>query len=73
LNSYTASPNPAVAALVDAVRGRGVRGVGQSSWGPSVFAVVGSADEAARLVTALPGGVRGWVARASAGHAVERG
>jgi len=65
--------DPAVAALVDAVRGRGVRGVGQSSWGPSVFAVVGSADEAAQLVTALPGGVRGWVARASAGHAVERG
>jgi beta-RFAP synthase len=65
--------DPAVAALVDAVRGLGVRGVGQSSWGPSVFAVVGSADEAAALVKALPGGVRGWVARASAGHSVDRG
>ncbi|MFO0797985.1 MAG: hypothetical protein U0804_10940 [Gemmataceae bacterium] len=65
--------DPAVAALVEAIRGRGVRGVGQSSWGPSVFAVVGSADEAARLATTLPGGVRGWVARASAGHVVERG
>ncbi|QDU23233.1 beta-RFAP synthase [Urbifossiella limnaea] len=65
--------DPAVAALVDALRSRGVRGVGQSSWGPSVFAVVGSADEAARLATTLPGGVRGWVARASAGHVVERG
>jgi beta-RFAP synthase len=32
--------SPAVAALVDWLRKQGVRGVGQSSWGPTVFAVV---------------------------------
>jgi beta-ribofuranosylaminobenzene 5'-phosphate synthase len=64
--------DPAVEAVVDAVRALGVKGVGQSSWGPSVFAVVGSAAEAAALVKAMPGGARGWVARPSAGHRVER-
>jgi beta-RFAP synthase len=63
---------PEVAAVVAAVRGRGVKGVGQSSWGPSVFAVVGSADEAAALVKDMLGTARGWVARPSAGHGVER-
>lgn len=37
----------AVTELVAFLRGRGVRGVGQSSWGPTVFAVVGDPDEAA--------------------------
>jgi beta-RFAP synthase len=36
---------PAVAALVARLRGLGVKGVGQSSWGPTVFAVV-RGDEA---------------------------
>ena len=63
---------PAVDAVVAAVRARGVAGVGQSSWGPSVFAVVGSAEEAAGLVKAMLGTARGWVARLSAGHRVER-
>ena len=31
---------PAVTALVARLRGLGVKGVGQSSWGPTVFAVV---------------------------------
>jgi beta-ribofuranosylaminobenzene 5'-phosphate synthase len=35
-----------VAALVEFLRAGGVRGVGQSSWGPTVFAVVGSEGEA---------------------------
>ena len=64
---------PAVEALIAAVRNHGVRGVGQSSWGPAVFAVVGSADEGTRLVQHFRGSVRGWVARVSTGHAVERG
>jgi beta-RFAP synthase len=40
---------PAVAALVVRLRGLGVKGVGQSSWGPTVFAVVGDPDAAADL------------------------
>jgi beta-RFAP synthase len=42
----------AVAEVVAFVRGRGVRGVGQSSWGPAVFAVVeeGEAPELADAV-----------------------
>lgn len=35
---------PAVAALVARLRGLGVRGVGQSSWGPTVFGVVRTAE-----------------------------
>jgi beta-RFAP synthase len=45
--------SPAVARLVALIRGRGVRGVGQSSWGPTVFAVVGDEDEARDLARAL--------------------
>jgi beta-RFAP synthase len=43
---------PAVAALVKWLRGQGVRGVGQSSWGPTVFAVV-LPDEAEPLRSRL--------------------
>jgi beta-RFAP synthase len=49
---------PAVAALVQWLRGQGIRGVGQSSWGPTVFAVV-LPDEAellrSRLLASFPG------------------
>jgi beta-RFAP synthase len=38
-----------IAQCVDAIRACGVRGVGQSSWGPTVFAIVATADEAADL------------------------
>lgn len=64
---------PEVAALIARVRELGVKGVGQSSWGPSVFAVVGSADEAAALVQKMKGTARGWVAKPSDGHRVEHG
>jgi predicted sugar kinase len=40
---------PRVAELVTFLRGQGVRGVGQSSWGPAVFAVVGGEEQAADL------------------------
>lgn len=44
---------PGVTACVDFLRGQGVRGVGQSSWGPAVFAVVGDEDWAADLTRRL--------------------
>ena len=40
---------PGVAECVEFLRGQGVGGVGQSSWGPTVFAVVGDEDRAADL------------------------
>jgi predicted sugar kinase len=42
-----------VAEVVAYLRGQGVRGVGQSSWGPTVFAVLGDADEAEALARRL--------------------
>lgn len=40
---------PRVAEVVAFLRGQGVRGVGQSSWGPAVFALVGDEERAADL------------------------
>ena len=51
---------PRLASLVDWIRARGVSGVGQSSWGPTLFAVVREESAAAELV-------RGLAARADAG------
>jgi beta-ribofuranosylaminobenzene 5'-phosphate synthase len=47
---------PRVAALVDWLRGQGVRGVGQTSWGPTVFALIGPEDDSlpSRLTTTFP-------------------
>lgn len=45
--------HPGLAELVSFVRGRGVPGVGQSSWGPTIFAVVGDAERAAALAGAV--------------------
>jgi predicted sugar kinase len=44
--------SPVVAEMVRLCRGLGMRGVGQSSWGPSVFAVTEAdrAEELARVV-----------------------
>ncbi|HYV35427.1 MAG TPA: beta-ribofuranosylaminobenzene 5'-phosphate synthase family protein [Gemmataceae bacterium] len=44
--------HPRVAEIVDFLRKNGVQGVGQSSWGPAVFAVT-EADRAERLASAL--------------------
>ena len=57
--------------LIHAITRKGVRGSGQSSWGPSVFAVVESNDRARWLVEEMKGTARGWVARPSEGHRVE--
>lgn len=40
---------PAIEAWVERLRGLGVRGVGQSSWGPTVFAFCDSEQQAAEL------------------------
>lgn len=45
--------HPAIARLVAFCRERGVPGAGQSSWGPTVFAVVPDADRAAWLADRL--------------------
>jgi beta-RFAP synthase len=44
---------PLVADLVAWVRRQGVAGVGQSSWGPGVFAVVGDEDQANHLAAGI--------------------
>jgi beta-RFAP synthase len=61
---------PAVAALVGRLRAAGIKGVGQSSWGPTVFAIT-SRDEAHRLSGRF-GDVAAVVAAPSAGAVVER-
>jgi beta-RFAP synthase len=48
--------NRAVAEVVAFLRRQGVRGVGQSSWGPAVFAVAGEEDAAGQLARHLRDG-----------------
>jgi beta-ribofuranosylaminobenzene 5'-phosphate synthase len=45
--------SPQIAECVAAIRDLGVPGAGQSSWGPTVFAVTANEDEARRLVDGL--------------------
>lgn len=45
--------SPDVAAAVAVLRGEGIAGVGQSSWGPTGFAVVGDGPQAERRAEAL--------------------
>jgi beta-RFAP synthase len=47
--------HPAVAEVVAFVRGQGIAGVAQSSWGPGVCAVAPNAETAARLAARLRG------------------
>jgi predicted sugar kinase len=44
---------PRIAERIAFVRGQAVRGVGQSSWGPTVFAVVADAERALELAAQL--------------------
>jgi beta-RFAP synthase len=60
--------SPQIAELIAEVRRLGVRGVGQSSWGPTVFAVVGDSDSALSLALRFRGRMPVSVARASEGH-----
>jgi beta-RFAP synthase len=45
--------HPRVEAIVGAIRRSGVTGTGQSSWGPTVFALVGSVEDGRALVAQL--------------------
>jgi beta-RFAP synthase len=47
---------PHLAELVDHVRSLGVAGVGQSSWGPTLFAIVENESQAASLIDRLRAG-----------------
>ena len=60
----------AIAELIAGVRIAGIRGVGQSSWGPTVFAIVADTDTAMSLLLRFGRRVPVTVARVSAGHRV---
>jgi beta-ribofuranosylaminobenzene 5'-phosphate synthase len=63
---------PEIAQLIADLRAWGVRGVGQSSWGPTVFAIVGDSDTAVSLLERFRGRAPAFVSRVSAGgHAVQ--
>jgi beta-ribofuranosylaminobenzene 5'-phosphate synthase len=64
--------SPAIAALIVELRGSGIRCVGQSSWGPTVFAIVEDSDTALSLVLRFRGRMPVMVTRASSGHKVEQ-
>ncbi|MBA4067380.1 MAG: beta-RFAP synthase [Isosphaera sp.] len=65
--------SPEVADLVADLRKAGVRGVGQSSWGPTVFALAPDPDAATGLVPRFGRRAPATVARVSGGHAVSAG
>jgi beta-RFAP synthase len=52
---YQSGPyaSPRLAALVEEVRAAGVRGVGQSSWGPTLFALLPDQHSAERFIAAF--------------------
>jgi beta-RFAP synthase len=60
-----------IEALIADVRSWGIRGVGQSSWGPTVFAIVADSDTALSLVLRFRSRVPTSVTRVSSGHRVE--
>jgi len=45
--------HPDIEELIDAIRHSGIAGAGQSSWGPTVFAIVGSEERAGELAERL--------------------
>ena len=58
-----------IAELIAELRQSGIRGVGQSSWGPTVFAIVSDSDTALSLVLRYGQRFPVSTARISAGHA----
>lgn len=56
--------------LIHSIRQAGVRGVGQSSWGPTVFAIVEDSDHALSLALRFRERVRVVVSRISTGHRI---
>ncbi len=61
----------AIAELIAELRQSGIRGVGQSSWGPTVFAIVPDSDTALSLVLRFGQRMPVGVTRVSTGHRVE--
>jgi beta-ribofuranosylaminobenzene 5'-phosphate synthase len=57
--------------MIADLRNCGVRGVGQSSWGPTVFAIVQDSDTAQSLMECYRYRVPSSAARISSGHLVE--
>ncbi len=57
--------------LIADVRTWGVSGVGQSSWGPTVFAITPDSDNAVSLAKAFRGRMPAFVSRISLGHSME--
>lgn len=45
--------SPLQAEIIEYIRSQGIRGAGQSSWGPSVFAICQDADQAAFMASAV--------------------
>ena len=64
--------SPAIAELIADLRNRGIRGVGQSSWGPTVFAIVRDSDTALSLVLHFRNRMPVHVTRVASGHTLER-
>jgi beta-RFAP synthase len=63
--------SPAIEELIAELRALGIRGVGQSSWGPTVFAIVPDSDTALSLVLRYRSRLPVSTASVSAGHRVE--
>jgi beta-RFAP synthase len=64
--------SPAIAELIGSLRENGIRGVGQSSWGPTVFAIVEDQEIAASIAKRYRSRLPVFVARVSSGHRIER-
>ncbi|MBX6323084.1 MAG: GHMP kinase [Rhodospirillaceae bacterium] len=62
--------SPAVSEVLGWLEAQGVRGLGQSSWGPTGFAILGSAAEAERFKAEAE---RRWPAESGLAFAVSRG
>lgn len=63
----------AIEDLIGGLRRQGIRGVGQSSWGPTVFAIVGDSDTALSLVLKFRSRMPVFVSHISGGHRLEVG
>lgn len=63
---------PAVQALVARIKSSGIAGVGQSSWGPTVFALCENDDCASRLCDSLEGFDRRVVKPLASGYSLAR-
>lgn len=60
-----------IESLIADIRATGIRGVGQSSWGPTVFAIAPDTDTAMSLVSRFRARVPAFVTRISTGHRAE--